>query len=82
MKKKLITILIFLSLITCAYAKQIIIVVPCKDGVADISCLKSKLVDGWRVVSAVAVQDSNSISMIGRPKQSYTASIIYVLEKE
>ena len=67
---------------SAALAAQIVVVVRCRDGQADTGALQAKLKDGWRVVNAVPVQDSNSNSLVGKPRQAYTASIVYVLEKD
>lgn len=57
------------------------ITVTCRDGKADIGLLQSKLSDGWKVVSAVAVQDSYSASLGSHLMRVYTSSIVYILEK-
>ena len=66
---------------TVALAEQIVLVVQCRDGQAQTGELEAKLKSGWRVINAVSVQDSNSISVVGKAKQAYTSSIVYVLEK-
>lgn len=63
-----------------ANARQISLSVYCKDGKADTNCLDDLLRKGWKVVCAVPVQDSDSISAFGKPKQSYTVSILFILE--
>lgn len=66
---------------SAALAEQIVVVVRCRDGQADTGVLQAKLKDGWRVVNAVPIQDSNSNAVFGNPKQAYTTAIVYVLEK-
>jgi len=68
-------------MVSSALAEQIVVIVRCRDGQADTVALQAKLKAGWRVVNAVSVQDSNSNAVIGKPKQAYTAAIVYVLEK-
>ena len=63
-----------------ALAAQIVVVIPCRDGQAQTATLEAKLKEGWRVVSAVPVQYSTDMAWAGKP--IYTASIVYVLEKQ
>lgn len=76
------TILSLLLIATSALADQKLIVVQCKDGQAQAGALETALRQGWRVVSAVGVTDSDSVSAWGKPKQAFTASIVYVVEKD
>ena len=80
--KKLMILVAVVMVGSSALAEQIVLVVQCRDGQAQVGDLESKLRAGWRVVSAVPVQDSNSLSVIGKAKQAYTASIVYVLERQ
>ncbi len=79
MKTKILLLLFLTSL--CLYAEQKIISIPCKDGSADTGKLAEALKQGWKVVVATPVADSDSISL-GKPKQSYTASIVYIVERD
>ena len=45
---------------SAALAAQIVVVVRCREGQPDTGALQAKLKDGWRVVNAVPVQDSNA----------------------
>ncbi len=78
--KKLFIIALFTLTATFAQAAQQILIVPCSNGQAQIAQLAEMLKAGWRVIAATPVTDSDSFS-IGKPKQSYTSSIVYIIEK-
>ena len=78
MKIKSLILLSILSFST-AFAEQKVLIVPCKDGVANTSELSKMLSDGWRVVDATPVTDSDSVAF-GKPKQVYTTSIVYIIK--
>ena len=80
MKIKSIILLSILSFST-AFAEQKVLIVPCKDGVANTSELSKMLNNGWRVVIATPVSDSDSVAF-GKPKQSYTATIVYIIRND
>ncbi len=64
-----------------SFVEQKVLVVQCKDGQAKINELVTMLLAGWRVIAATPVTDSDSVQIVGKPKQSYTASIVYVIQK-
>lgn len=72
--------LAFVLLSSVAFCEQKVVKVECRDGKAQTSQLEDHLKQGWKVVTATPVQDSDSMSL-GKPKQGYTASIIYIIEK-
>jgi hypothetical protein len=74
------SIILALCLCCTALAEQRIVVVPCKDGRAQIPELEKRLMEGWRVITATPVVDSDSMAL-GKPKQGYTTSIIFVIER-
>lgn len=78
---KIKSIILALLVATSAMAEQRVIHVPCSDGKADTKKLEELLKQGWRVVSATAVMDSDSVTLIGKPKQAFTATIVFVIEK-
>lgn len=78
------TILLFASVLiwgTLAFADQKVIIVVCKDGKAHTAELEKELKAGWRVITATPVTDSDSVNIVGKPKQAYTATIVFVVEK-
>ena len=77
------TKILVLSLLLCCnlIAEQKVVKVKCSSGEANTTQLESLLKQDWKVVSATPVVDSDSMSF-GKPKQGYTASIVYILEKQ
>lgn len=81
MKNKISMFVLFLALTAISFAEQIVVHVKCVDGKADTRELEKKLQAGYKVVSAVPVTDSDSVTVVGKPKQAYTASIVYILDR-
>lgn len=82
MKTRIKIALLFLCMVASVFAQQKALIVEVSGGTPQIEELSKHLAQGWKVVVATPVADSDSMSLGSKPKQSYTDCIVYILEKD
>lgn len=73
---------VFLLIALSAHAEQRSVVVAVNHGNVQLQSLSDHLRDGWRVVVATPVIDSEDFAMVGKPRQGFTVAIVYIIERD
>lgn len=80
--KKAIALLFLCFALSASALEQRVLLVPVADGMPNVTELNQLISKGWRVVQATPITDSDSVTLLGKPKQAFTTTVIYILQKE